>query len=312
MALLLLFAILQPPPPVAGRPADYSGAVGGPFLVTARLSSPSVTVESPVTLTVSVVGPGDLSQMNRPGLQPLTDDFVIEAGPERTLTAPPGREFDYVLRPRAAGTKSLTKIKLVYFNPAIKPAARGYQTTYAEPVELNVIPRPLFKIESKGRLDVEYEHRLRPTSPVEWWNNQFEGWGWGRPLPEGGSGQLPGWLWLVPPLGCAAVLAVRRRRSGQVSDVRAALYRLNEDRADHGRQVADVVRRFLAGRSLISSASATAEEVEADLRRFDEGRAAMVASLMRRCDAESFGRRTDTGDLAADARALLREWDSWR
>src|SRR5436309_2834481 len=94
------YAAGSPDPPVVGRPLDFSGAVGGPFAVTAVAAPTEVTAEEPFTLTLRIAGPGNLAQLPRPDLRKLdrfARDFAIEDGPDRFTANPPAREFRYRL-----------------------------------------------------------------------------------------------------------------------------------------------------------------------------------------------------------------------
>src|SRR5689334_12845449 len=89
-------------PPVAGRPPQFSGAVGT-FSVTMRATPTALTAEDPLILTVRIEGAGNLPELRRPDLRriPKFDkSFAIVALTERAETNPPAREFTYQLRPR--------------------------------------------------------------------------------------------------------------------------------------------------------------------------------------------------------------------
>src|SRR5262245_23995931 len=113
-------------PPIVGRPAEFSGAIGGPFVVTVAVEPNAVAVEEPFTLTLRIVGPGNLKELRRPPLDKLDafkpfavddlDDDVAEG-------LPPSRTFRYRLRARSADVKAIPPFKFVYFNPAILPAS---------------------------------------------------------------------------------------------------------------------------------------------------------------------------------------------
>jgi hypothetical protein len=132
-------------PPVVGRPTDFSGAIGGPFVVSLSAEPTQLTVEQPLTLTLRIVGPGNLRELPRPALGKL-DSFrgfaVDELDDEYHDGPPPTRTFRYRLRPRTPDVTQIPPIRFVYFNPAIVPPSRGYQTTYAEGIALAVKPEP--------------------------------------------------------------------------------------------------------------------------------------------------------------------------
>src|SRR5258705_24976 len=63
---LWLISSVTAQPPIVGRPIDFSGAIGGPFVVTMEVESGArvveVPVEEPFTLTLRIVGPGNLQE----------------------------------------------------------------------------------------------------------------------------------------------------------------------------------------------------------------------------------------------------------
>src|SRR5438874_7862036 len=143
---LVLYPAADAPgaPPVVGRPVDFSGAVGGPFVVQWVAEPTAVVAEEPLTLTLRITGPGNLSEIPRPVLGKLDafKSFAVEDLDDRFVPGdPPRREFRYRVRPRTAGVTEIPRLKFVYFNPRIVPSSRGYQTTYAGPVPLTVKPR---------------------------------------------------------------------------------------------------------------------------------------------------------------------------
>ena len=67
-------------PPIVGRPVDFAGAVGGPFVVQWIAEPTEVAAEEPLTLTLRVTGPGNLADMPRPPLAKLDafKPFAVE------------------------------------------------------------------------------------------------------------------------------------------------------------------------------------------------------------------------------------------
>ena len=66
---LMPFAALRPcqaadvEPPVAGRPGNYSGAIGSHFRVQMHATPTQLQAEDPLTLTVRISGSGNLQQV---------------------------------------------------------------------------------------------------------------------------------------------------------------------------------------------------------------------------------------------------------
>jgi hypothetical protein len=160
---LWLTPVIAAQSPIVGRPIDFSGAIGGPFVSTMSVESTTVAVEEPFTLTLRIVGSGNLKEIARPPLAKLAgfkpfavddlDDSFIE-GP------PPSRTFRYRLRARTADVKQISPFKFVYFNPAIVPPSRGFQTTYAAGVELGIKSPPASGRPNLAREVVEARQQL--------------------------------------------------------------------------------------------------------------------------------------------------------
>ena len=113
-------AIVALAPPVAGRPANYAGAVGE-LHVDERLDAHRVRAGDPVLLTVLVGGRGNVKLLPRPALAVPWGSAV--AAEERvrvdTTTADVRgtKEFDWVVTPRDTGVLALPPVGYPYFNP---------------------------------------------------------------------------------------------------------------------------------------------------------------------------------------------------
>jgi tetratricopeptide (TPR) repeat protein len=107
-------------PPAAGRPADWSGAVGV-LRVDARLDTTAARVGDAIHLTVRVIGVGNVKLFPRPALD-IPWANAIPAG-ERVMLSPDSitirgtKEFDWVLTPNRAGRLSLAPVRYPYFDP---------------------------------------------------------------------------------------------------------------------------------------------------------------------------------------------------
>ena len=107
-------------PPSAGRPPEYTGAVGD-LAVATRLDSPRGRVGDPMTLTVRLSGTGNVKLFPPPKLDIPWASLV--RGDERVSVDTTARkirgskEFDWVLTPRVAGEFDVPPIRYGYFNP---------------------------------------------------------------------------------------------------------------------------------------------------------------------------------------------------
>jgi hypothetical protein len=140
--LLPLLLASDPVVPIAGRPVDFSGAVGGPFVVTMKVDKTEFPKEYWLHLIVTVTGPGDLSKIELPDLNKdpeWNSRFQVDPRPnDNPHPDPDSRNIEYVLRAKNYDVRIVPRLKFTYFNPAIKPANKGWQTTYAEPINVVV------------------------------------------------------------------------------------------------------------------------------------------------------------------------------
>jgi hypothetical protein len=155
-------------PPVAGRPADYGGAVGN-LHVAAKLDTVGSRVGDPVTLTVRVSGTGNVKLFPRPSVG--VDWASLVKGDERVQVDTLARkivgakEFDWVLTPKIAGELDLPPIKYTFFNPE----TRRYETTSTTPTHLRVAPGSLASADTArtdALLSLRTRYRGAPSTPL--------------------------------------------------------------------------------------------------------------------------------------------------
>ncbi|MBV6521405.1 MAG: hypothetical protein MNPFHGCM_01541 [Gemmatimonadaceae bacterium] len=126
-------------PPTAGRPRDYSGAVGQ-LALDARIENRSGRVGDPLLLTLTVSGIGNVSLAPPPLVSLNWGDAV--AGAERTRVDTSGalvrgrKEFDYLLTPRRDGILTVPAIAYVYFDPYIEE----YRTASSASIAVTIAP----------------------------------------------------------------------------------------------------------------------------------------------------------------------------
>lgn len=108
------------PLPEAGKPADFSGAVGH-FNVNATLSPQAGAVGEPLTLAITVSGQGNLARINTPGLAESAQWRTYR--PEVRQTAVAGaatagsKIFSQPIVPKMPGTFKVPGIALSWFDP---------------------------------------------------------------------------------------------------------------------------------------------------------------------------------------------------
>lgn len=107
-------------PPLSGRPAEFTGAVGD-LRVDARLDSANARVGDAMLLTLRVEGSGNVKLFPRPvvqvpwaGLVPADERVRVDSTNPRIGGV---KEFDWVLTPRIAGEFDLPPTRYGYFDP---------------------------------------------------------------------------------------------------------------------------------------------------------------------------------------------------
>lgn len=124
--------------PTAGKPADFSGAVGS-FNVYSDADKKQLKANETLNYTVDISGTGNLNLINAPKINLPTD--LEKYNPKTTdrITVDSNgvsgsRQFSYLLIPRHQGNFTLNPISFTYFNPAQK----RYITVPAKPFSIKV------------------------------------------------------------------------------------------------------------------------------------------------------------------------------
>jgi tetratricopeptide (TPR) repeat protein len=130
--------IVARPLPEAGRPANFTGAVGR-FQLRARLEPAEVPVGEGVSLVVEVEGEGNIKALPPPALTlphavelyPPSEDTQLDVADGRVRGT---KRFSWILIPREAGRLEIPAVEYPYFDPA-----RGqYDVARADPLVLRV------------------------------------------------------------------------------------------------------------------------------------------------------------------------------
>jgi hypothetical protein len=309
--------------PLVGRPVGlpFSGASGA-FEVEAKAEPTSLRAEQPITFRVTVRALGTVRHPPRRSdlrkLAEFADHFYIE---DLDTGAPPsdGRswEFVYRLKPRSADVSAVPSLPFVYYNPLIRPASKGFQLNYTDPIPLKLLAAEEY-VPLPALSDGVYQLAAGPGLVAR------------DPLPQSPGLALLVTLIAVPPLACAGYYVawrmrhpdagrlVRRRRSRAAKQslrlLRAARRMPMPQRAVH---TADALTRYLHERFELAAAEPTPAEAAAALRR--GGCAAALADATARfiaqCDAARFAPTADGATLDGTAVRLILDveaetWDS--
>jgi len=112
------------PLPDAGKPADFSGAVGH-FSVYTDIDKKELKANETINYTFEVKGAGNLSLINAPKITPPVDFEKYDPKTTDRITVDSNgiagsRQFSYLLIPRHQGNYKLDLAKFTYFDPSAK------------------------------------------------------------------------------------------------------------------------------------------------------------------------------------------------
>ncbi len=289
---------VEPLPP--GRPEPFSGVVGS-LSLSADLDRDSVDANDAVTLTVRVSGRGNLRGVPAPELD-LPPDF--EAFPpeisESVQLSGSGlsgsKTFEYVMIPRAPGTRTIPSIEMGFFDTG----EGAYRTAGTGDLQLGVTGAVAEGPASMARggvtqlrEDIRFIHlgsgSLRPSH---------------RPL----FGEVVFWMFVILPMaGVLGTLGLRRhqdrlagdvayargRRAGRVARKRFAEARRlagGDDARAFYAEVARALRGLVADRLNLPEAGLQLSELGAALTRVgvSEPTVGDVLECLEHCDRQRF------------------------
>lgn len=112
------------PLPTAGKPADFSGAVGS-FSVYTDADKKELKANETLNYTVEISGKGNLNLINAPKINLPVDFEKYDPKTTDRITVDSNgvsgsRKFSYLLIPRHQGNFMLNPVNFTYFNPATK------------------------------------------------------------------------------------------------------------------------------------------------------------------------------------------------
>jgi hypothetical protein len=275
--------------------------------------------EDPLLFTVRISAEGPVrGAPQRPDLREwptFSESFYVEDRTDQDTADDQTWEFVYQLRPRSSAIQAVPSFPLVYYQPGMLPAARGYMTRWAPAIPLDVRPREEVQpSEVTGDLALQLPETVYQfiTDPAVLTRRES------APLP---SAPVLGLLLLAPPLLCLcwyltwrriypdAVQRARQRRS-RASEL--ALKKLKPVRRLTGREQAEaavaIVANYLHQRFDCPDGEPTPREIAVRLRQagFAEALAEQAAHFVQDCDMARFlPAPSQTGDLHAAAVKLI-------
>jgi hypothetical protein len=280
------------PPAPAGRPGDFTGAVGM-LGIERRADTDRPQVGRPFVLTLSVRGVGNIALLPRPSVR-LTWAQLVQ-GPERVQIDTSGplvrgvKEFDYIVTPTTAGSQSVPALNYGYFDPY----AQRYTSATVPDLALSV---------AQGTLVATRAQVGEGTEPLSI-RRSYRG-----SLPPPISSYASYWLALAAaPIPAAGVAFVRRARRRAVRRKGYALHQLAARNRSAGEAaVRRALTTALADRLQVDAATlADPRRIVRALRRRGVTRdtAHQAAHLHAELDAAVFGGSQHTLDPAVAARA---------
>jgi hypothetical protein len=292
-------------PPIAGRPAEFNGAVGSFKAVTTRVDRKELPAQSPLELSVTITAGGPVQRApERPSLKKWTQFAVDDLPGPEAAPAGPVWKFRYRLKPLSTDVKQIPALEFVYYKPGIRPASKGYQTLYTESIPLVVTPAVTVDASA-------VQGGTKPLEPPESVLRVATG---DHVLGSAYRWSLPSTLWLLiafllPPIGCVigyfaarwlhpeSMQQRRRRQSRAARQAIEALQKAQRLEADaRVKRAAGILGDYLRQRWDLRTLEPTAAEVRADLGRAGLGRseADRAAQFFELCDRQRFAPRGPT------------------
>lgn len=124
--------------PTAGKPVDFTGAVGS-FSVSSKIDKTTLSTDDVATLTVKVSGSGNLKLFDAPkpalpaGLD-IYEPTIMDTITGRSTTISGDKVITYTIAPRKSGNYTLPPITISWYDPK----TGGYKSASTAAIKLNV------------------------------------------------------------------------------------------------------------------------------------------------------------------------------
>lgn len=307
------------PLPTAGKPQDFSGAVGT-FALESSTDRNDVKAGDAVTLRVTLSGEGNIRGVPAPDMSILEDFRIYESQSDESSEVRDGKVFgtkvwEYVLVPVTGGDVEIPPVRLSAFDPA-----QGRFVALSTPqiplrVEATDLDEALARGDDPSVAKERVRLRQRDIRYVKPAPASFRSRG-GSPFTS------PAFLLAhaVPVLALFGTTMLRRHRDRLRSDVRyarrraagrVASRRLKEARAaldgnellDFFGELSAALRGYVADRLHLAAANLDQDVVRRELEGADE-----LFAVLGSCDSARF---SPIGSDPAAARDLFRRAEEW-
>ena len=124
------------PLPEAGKPPEFSGAVGE-YQIYAQVDRSSIEAGRALTLSLQISGRGSMQTVTAPKL-PTIPGVVVNGPTLVEDSVPTTRTYAYALIPARSGTLRIPAIAYIYFDPS----RAVYATAQTAPIPVSVRPNP--------------------------------------------------------------------------------------------------------------------------------------------------------------------------
>ena len=311
------------PVPDAGKPADFSGAVGK-FTIGATVDKTNARAyDDTVALTVTVQGLGNAESLSPPRL-PQMSAFTVLGDPDVKTEGHKdddkyisSKTFTYTLRPTTPGNQSIPPISLSYFDPEKKEYERAETDALPLIIAPGTHPAPQAAPPASSSETPEQQPQTAPEVDLRYISTkQLQSPGGGLAWIWGPLGIL---LFLAPPsllTAASAAAALRaRREQRQVDPARLAKTAANQhlksaEHALHAKdiremaaQLAEAIRLHFAAEFHTSPGAVTIPLIEERLRSAGSpaDEIAHITQLLEECDSVQYAPASSN---AADAQRL--------
>ncbi|WP_207394489.1 BatD family protein [Bremerella alba] len=202
------------PVPIAGRPADYRGAVGT-YRIATRATPTTVNAGDPITLDIGIAGSGPMELVQAPPLSELpalTQDFKVTDRSLAGFVQDDSKVFSTTIRPKEAGITQIPAIPFSFFDPETET----FQTVTSEPITITVNQSETLALDAIVGNSEKPQHADHESSAI-----------WGSTGPDFSNNNSPiilrsqrahlpfAWWWtliVVPPCAWLAIVVVRNHQ----------------------------------------------------------------------------------------------------
>lgn len=148
------------PLPVAGRPEDFSGAVGD-FSLSGVVDKQQVKTNEPINLEVKIAGLGQVKDIGEPEIKIPEDFKLYDSGSSSEISKKDykvggSKTYKKILVPQVAGDYTIAPIEFCFFDPARKV----YRRIKTKALKFKILPGPIVKAPS-GEEITPYQKEIK-------------------------------------------------------------------------------------------------------------------------------------------------------